>query len=188
MDFCSVQGTGVKQWSYSYFLGLALTYLFGREVLPERPRTQFIQIDTSRYLNTQPYFIHRSTHYDLLLCQLLRKYQNSFPLEALADWLIKGSINCHNTVTKFGDRCALCLVTFLLSSGQAELTCNLQSTQAGNSSGSAYENGISQASEQWVENVNQEKLRRDEEKTRRESQPDNFWENTMRKDRIEFSI
>ncbi|KAN0089378.1 hypothetical protein V8E51_019638 [Hyaloscypha variabilis] len=62
-----------------------------------------------------------------------------------------GSINCHNTVPRFGDRCALCL-----------------STQAGSSSSSNYQNGAPQADEQWVENVNREKMRRDEEKTRRE--------------------
>ncbi|KAH8772990.1 hypothetical protein BGZ57DRAFT_763984 [Hyaloscypha finlandica] len=61
-----------------------------------------------------------------------------------------GSINCHNTVPRFGDRCALCLVT------------------SGSSSSSSNQNGIQKADEQWVENVNREKMRRDEEKTRRE--------------------
>ncbi|CAG8984275.1 hypothetical protein HYALB_00010700 [Hymenoscyphus albidus] len=62
-----------------------------------------------------------------------------------------GSINCHNTVSKFGDRCAHCL-----------------STQGGSNSYS-YSNGTSQGpTEHWVEKVNQEKMRRDEERSRRE--------------------
>jgi hypothetical protein len=85
-----------------------------------------------------------------------------------AHWPLKGSINCHNTVSRFGDRCALCLVTFPISSSQAELTSSGQSTQAGSSSSSSNQNGIQKADEQWVENVNREKRRRDEEKTRRE--------------------
>jgi hypothetical protein len=85
-----------------------------------------------------------------------------------AHWPLKGSINCHNTVPRFGDRCALCLVTFPISSSQAELTSSGQSTQAGSSSSSSNQNGIQKADVQWVENVNKEKMRRDEEKTRRE--------------------
>ncbi|PMD14153.1 hypothetical protein NA56DRAFT_584245 [Hyaloscypha hepaticicola] len=60
-----------------------------------------------------------------------------------------GSINCHNSVTKFGDRCAYCLVT-------------------GSSSSTVYQNEMSQPNEQCVENVNRETMRRDE-KTRRAS-------------------
>ncbi|PVH86208.1 hypothetical protein DL98DRAFT_582797 [Cadophora sp. DSE1049] len=62
-----------------------------------------------------------------------------------------GSINCHNTVTKFGDRCALC-----------------QSNQVNTAGAEAMQNGLPQANQQWVENVRREQLRREEEKARRE--------------------
>ncbi|RDW62225.1 hypothetical protein BP6252_11658 [Coleophoma cylindrospora] len=62
-----------------------------------------------------------------------------------------GSINCHNQVSKFGDRCALCLSSYS------------QSTVA-----RAMQNGIPQASEQWMANTQREQLRRDEEKVRRQ--------------------
>ncbi|KAJ5035068.1 uncharacterized protein L3040_008330 [Drepanopeziza brunnea f. sp. 'multigermtubi'] len=61
-----------------------------------------------------------------------------------------GSINCHNTVMKFGDRCALCTKNYINTSS-AELL----------------ENGLPQANQQWVENVKREQLRREEEKSRR---------------------
>ncbi|KAH6674906.1 hypothetical protein B0J14DRAFT_23963 [Halenospora varia] len=62
-----------------------------------------------------------------------------------------GSINCHNTVSKFGDRCAHCL-----------------STQASSSNDHYMQNGHSDPPEHWVENVNREKMRREEERARRE--------------------
>ncbi|KAG4437695.1 hypothetical protein IFR05_006819 [Cadophora sp. M221] len=62
-----------------------------------------------------------------------------------------GSINCHNTVTQFGDRCALCMSTNVNTTGPE-----------------AMQNGLPQANQQWVENVRREQLRREEEKTRRD--------------------
>lgn len=105
---------------------------------------------------------------DLLLCQLLCKLQYRAFLGSLAHLLLKGSINCHNSVSKFGDRCAYCLVSFSISSSLAELTCSGQSKGAGGSSSTVYQNGMSQPNEQCVENVNRETMRRDE-KTRRAS-------------------
>jgi len=85
-----------------------------------------------------------------------------------ADWQ-KGSVNCHNTVSKFGDRCALCLVNLLSLKldEEADLTPS-QSNQVGTSSSRAMQNGVPQASEQWVENVKREELRREEETARRQ--------------------
>ncbi|CZR62832.1 uncharacterized protein PAC_12729 [Phialocephala subalpina] len=60
-----------------------------------------------------------------------------------------GSVNCHNTVSKFGDRCALCMSTQVTSSG-------------------ATTNGYPQGNEQWADNIRREQMRREEEKTRRE--------------------
>ncbi|CAL3971064.1 unnamed protein product [Diplocarpon coronariae] len=62
-----------------------------------------------------------------------------------------GSINCHNTVTRFGDRCTLCLANHVHTSRTEALQI-----------------AFSQADQQWVENVRREQLRREEEKSRRE--------------------
>ncbi|PBP23450.1 hypothetical protein BUE80_DR005610, partial [Diplocarpon rosae] len=62
-----------------------------------------------------------------------------------------GSINCHNAVTSFGDRCALCLANCIHTSRKEDL-----------------QNALSQGDQQWVENILREQLRREEEKTRRD--------------------
>lgn len=43
-----------------------------------------------------------------------------------------------------------------------------KSTNAGTSSSAAMQNGVMQASEQWVENAKREQLRKEEEQARRE--------------------
>ncbi|KAL2062360.1 hypothetical protein VTL71DRAFT_6626 [Oculimacula yallundae] len=60
------------------------------------------------------------------------------------------SKNCHNNVTKFGDRCALCL-SYNLNPIRAE----------------EIKNGVWKANQRWVEDAKGEQLRKEEEKGRR---------------------
>ncbi|EKD14318.1 hypothetical protein MBM_07548 [Drepanopeziza brunnea f. sp. 'multigermtubi' MB_m1] len=79
-----------------------------------------------------------------------------------------GSINCHNTVMKFGDRCALCTVRWYSERWHYKLTkAQAQKNYINTSSAELLENGLPQANQQWVENVKREQLRREEEKSRR---------------------
>ncbi|KAA8567738.1 hypothetical protein MFRU_010g01300 [Monilinia fructicola] len=60
-----------------------------------------------------------------------------------------GSLNCQNMVSKFGDRCSLCLAQ---SPPQYE----------------AFELSDAVIGQQWLENSRREQLRRDEDKSSRE--------------------
>ncbi|KAL3418886.1 hypothetical protein PVAG01_09107 [Phlyctema vagabunda] len=68
-----------------------------------------------------------------------------------------GSINCHNAVSNFGDRCTLCLTSY---------------SRRSSSTGSIY-SGLPRANEQqhqqqyWTDNSKREQLRREEEKNSR---------------------
>ncbi|XMA19119.1 hypothetical protein WAI453_011910 [Rhynchosporium graminicola] len=61
-----------------------------------------------------------------------------------------GLANCHNTVMRFGDRCALCLSKHRNTTG-AE----------------ARQNGLPQAKQQWVEDIRGKQLQREEERIRK---------------------